>query len=208
MSAPTDLPDAIAPDDDDRAARAAELALDARSVRNLMLGLVALVLIVAALSWALRDPLTQMSAWFVEELGLWGLFGGILFTDCWIAPPLSHEPLLFFAHAGGIPFVKIWAAASTASVIAGPLGYGLGTVFGRVRFVQRRLRGSGVESLMRRRGATVVAAAAITPIPFAMSTWLAGALGLPFGRFLAACFVRVLKVALYLGLIVFGWAVV
>jgi membrane protein YqaA with SNARE-associated domain len=185
-----------------------ELGLDARSLRRLWMGLLILLVGTAAAGYVLRAPLTSIADWFVDELGLWGLFTGILLTDSWVAPPMTHEPLLLFALAGGVPFVVIWACASAASVLAGPLGYVLGSLLVRAPFVRRRLSGSSVESVMRRRGAVVVAAAAITPIPFALTTWLAGAIGIPFGTFFAACLVRIVKVALYLGLITLGWGAV
>jgi len=205
MPAAADTPSQVITDEPAAEGWRAELGMDPQSLRRLLAGLVILLAGSAGAGWVLRAPLTAAADWFVRELGVWGLFGGILFTDSWVAPPLTHEPLLLFAHAGGISFVTIWAYASTASVLAGPIGYALGALLGRVPAVDRRLRGSGVERVMKRRGATVVAAAAITPIPFAFSTWLAGANGVPFLSFIAACLVRIIKVALYLFLITLGW---
>lgn len=185
-----------------------ELGLDGRSLGRLAFGLVLLLGVSALAAILLREPLTTLAAWFMREMGLLGLFVGVVCTDIWVAPPLTHEPLLFFAHAGGVPFVEIWGVASAASVVAGPIGYLAGALLGRLPFVDRRLNGSGVEKVMARRGAIVVAAAAITPIPFAMTTWLAGAVGVRPLPFFAACLVRVIKVALYLGLIALGWGVV
>jgi membrane protein YqaA with SNARE-associated domain len=182
-----------------------DLGLDGRSMRRLGIGLLVLLLVTGVLGFVLRNPLTDLAHWFVGELGLYGLFVGVLFTDSWIAPPLTHEPLLLFAHAGGVSFATIWVCASAASVLAGPLGYVLGALLSRVSVVHDKLAGSSIESVMRRRGAVVVAAAAITPIPFAVTTWLAGAVGVAPLPFFAACFVRVAKVALYLSLIVLGW---
>lgn len=184
-----------------------ELGLDRRSLVRLSLGLLTLLVVTAALGLLLRHPLSDLSRWFHGSFGLAGLFVGVLFTDTWVAPPLTHEPLLFFAHAAGESFVTIWAVAGTASVVAGPLGYAAGRLLGRFDAVHDLLaRSQGLRPLMERRGAAVVAAAAITPIPFAVSTWLAGVVGIPFGSFFAACLVRLVKVGFYLGLIVLGWA--
>lgn len=185
----------------------AELGLDPRSLRRIVVGLVLLLVVSAGLGYLVRAPLTEAAQWFVDELGMLGLFFGVLLVDSWVLPPLTHEPLLFFAYAGGVSYLDVWACAGLASTLAGPVGYLFGRLFGRRGPVARRLQGSGLEALMHRRGAWVVAAGALTPIPFSVTTWLAGAAGMPVLPFLAASMVRFLKVAIYLGLIALGWAV-
>jgi len=168
--------------------------------------LLLLMAVAGLLAYFFKDPLTQASKWFMDQFGMWGMVGGIFFTDTWILPPLTHEPLLFFAHASGKSFVHILMVAGTASTVAGVIGYGLGMVAGNSKRVQQFLTKSGVEHLLSKRPFTIVALAAITPLPFAPTTWTAGALRIPFVPFLGGCFARFVKVALYLWLIVQGWS--
>lgn len=173
---------------------------------RLGVGLVVLILVAGLLGYLFRVPLTQVSAYCVDRFGLVGLFVGVVFTDSWILPPLTHEPLLFFGHAGGLSYAQIFLVAGAASHFSGLVGYSAGALLGRRPAVLQRLEKSGVAPLMARRGAVAVALAAITPIPFAASTWTAGAVGMRLGPFVLACAVRWLKVAVYLTLIVAGWS--
>ncbi len=186
---------------------AASLGLDRRSLKKILVGLIVLLLATGALGFILREPLARFSLAMVERFGLPGLFVGVMVVDSWVLPPLTHEPLLLFAYAGGVGPWVVFGVASVASVCAGPLGYVLGRLLGRVQRVRDKLDKSALQTLMRDKGALVVAAAAITPIPFAVTTWLAGALKTPFVPFVIACLVRVLKVAVYFGLIVAGWSI-
>lgn len=172
---------------------------------RMALGIVLLVALVGGLGVAFRSPLSALAEAFVTRFGAWGVFVGMMGLDAWALPPLAHEPLLFFAHAGGLGFAEASLIGGTASFLAGPVGYGLGMGFGRVGWMRRQLERTAVARLMRRRGVWVVAIAAVSPIPFSVTTYLAGALRAPFLPFLGACTLRYLKVAFYLGLIVLGW---
>jgi membrane protein YqaA with SNARE-associated domain len=171
------------------------------------LSVVFLVLLVGALGVVFRGPLSDLAEAFARRFGAPGVFLGMLFIDAYAAPPLAHEPVLFFAHAGGMGFADATLVAGTGSFLAGPLGYAIGALIGRLGWVRGQLERFEVAPLMRRRGAWVVAVAAVSPIPFSASTYLAGALRVPFLPFLAACGLRYLKVALYLGLIALGWQI-
>ena len=171
-----------------------------------LVGILLLVIGVGALGWAFRAPLAELSAAFVGRFGTWGLFFGMLIIDAYAFPPLAHEPILFFAHAGGVSFVDVTLVAGTASFLAGPVGYVVGRLLGQVVWVRRQLARTGVTPVMRRRGAWVVALAAVSPVPFSASTYIAGALRVPFAPFLLACALRYLKVAAYLAMIAVGWS--
>lgn len=170
------------------------------------LGVFVLVAGVALLGWAFRAPISALAAHFVGQFGIIGVLLGMLVVDSYAFPPLAHEPILFFAHAGGLGFFEVTLMAGTGSFLAGPTGYLIGFLLSRCRWVERQLRRTGVASVMRRRGVFVVAIAAVSPVPFSASSYAAGALRVPFGPFLLACSLRYPKVALYLGMIAFGWS--
>ncbi len=58
---------------------------------------------------------------------------------------------------------------------------------------------------MRRHGLVTIALAAITPLPFAICAWSAGALGMRLAPFLLGLSLRVPKVAFYAWVIDQSW---
>lgn len=166
-------------------------------------GLLTLFAAVAALGFVLRGPLEQMAAWFVHHLGLTGVVLAVTVVD---TLPLTHEPVLLLALAGGIPFASIWAAASLGSVLAGMVGWGLGRLLGHRPEVQRFFARYRLADFLDRYGAWAVAVAALTPFPYAVATWSAGAAGVPWLQVFLGSLVRILKVWIYLSLIVLGWS--
>lgn len=171
-----------------------------------VLGIVLLVSVVAGLGWAFRVPISSLAAGFVSEFGLPGVLFGMLVVDAYAFPPLAHEPILFFAYAGGLGFLEVALVAGLGSFLAGPLGYAIGRFIGRYKWVDRQLRRTGVAAMMRKRGVLVVAVAAVSPVPFSASSYAAGALRVPFWPFLLACTLRFPKIALFLAMIAFGWS--
>jgi membrane protein YqaA with SNARE-associated domain len=92
------------------------------------------------------------------------------------------------------------------SITGGSVGYLIGDKLRKVpriaRFMARR--GRRLEALVRRYGVVVVAVAALTPIPYSLSAWAAGAVKMPFRLFLAASLLRLPRVAGGLYLVLLG----
>lgn len=156
------------------------------------------------LGLTLRAPLEAASSWFVQEYGLLGVLVSVTIVD---TLPLTHEPILFLGYSGGLGFWPVWAAASTGSVLAGLIGWSCGRLLGRIPLVQRIFERYQIQAFLHRYGATAIAVAAITPIPYSLATWAAGASSLPFRWTLAGCMARLIKVWIYLSLIALGWSV-
>lgn len=175
-------------------------------VLRLIAGVLFLLLVVGGLGWSFREPISALAEVFVRSFGALGVFFGMLVVDAYAFPPLAHEPILFFAYAGGMSFVEVTLAAGLGSFLAGPLGYLVGRGLARVGFVRNALTRTGLAVLMRKHGVWVVALAAVSPLPFSASTYAAGAIGIPPGPFLAVCLLRFPKVAAYLGMIALGWS--
>ncbi|MCP4503103.1 MAG: hypothetical protein GY822_24465 [Deltaproteobacteria bacterium] len=176
--------------------------------KKFILSIVVLLAATVVLAYFFKTPLEEASQWFMGNFGLLGLAGGVVLTDSWALPPMTHEPLLFAAHASGVSYLVIVAVAGTASVCGGMLGYLYGMVLGRSTRVRGFLHRSGVQMILENRPFTVVAVAAFTPLPFAPTTWTAGVLRIPFFPFLLGCCFRYLKIAFYLSIIVAGWGAV
>lgn len=165
-------------------------------------GMVVMLVAIAFVAWALQDQVLLVSGWFVEHLGLPGLFAGVLFTD---ATFFTNEPLLLAAYAGGLGFWPVYLTASVASVLAGFVGYAFGAVLGRSGFVKRAFERNHVFHFMERYGFWFIVVAALTPFPYSVATWAAGATGTSLRTLLLGCLFRFPKTLFYLVLIVFGW---
>ncbi|MBI4816270.1 MAG: VTT domain-containing protein [Deltaproteobacteria bacterium] len=169
-----------------------------------LLGLGALLAVVGLIAWAAREPLTHASLRLVEAHGVLGLVLGVILADaCPI--PVPSAPFLLVAYVGGLSFAKVWIAGGLASVAAGPLCYLLGRTLGRSDRIHAWMSRTGITPMMARHGSKLVFVAAISPLPYAATAWIAGATRIPFWPFLGACFGRLLKIGVYLSVVVFGW---
>lgn len=167
------------------------------------LGLFTLLAGVALAGVLARQPLEAVGAWFVGHMGLTGVFLCVTVVD---TLPLTHEPILFLGWSGGLGFGPVWAAASAGSVLAGVVGWFLGRQLSGSAFLKRQFVRYRIDRLFERYGVWAVAVAALTPFPYAVATWSAGAAGMPLGPVFAGSCVRILKVWIYLSLIVAGWS--
>jgi len=174
-------------------------------VRALLKGLVALAFIIGA---------------FV----LGKQFGGEQLAE-WLAP-LTDRPLLMYAifllsetFIGLIPpeFYMIWALSGTCSqyiwrvtllaalsYIGGLTAFFMGKWLNDTRLVRRWLAGKKAQKYQRyfqQYGWTLIVIAAVTPLPFALISSLAGSLNYRFTRYLSAAAPRILRFAVY------GWII-
>jgi membrane protein YqaA with SNARE-associated domain len=201
------LPDAPTPvaegagEEDDLQIEPRKLAL------KVALVLTCLVVVGALLSHFLRDPMLAMGGSMVDRFGLWFVFVGVLFVDS--SPmPLISEPFLFLGISGGLDVVQIGAVACVASMAAGWTGYGCGFLLGRLGLTRRVLGPATdrAERFVDRYGFWGIAAAALTPLPFAACTWTAGALRMDLPPFFLATLLRIPKTAIWLGFVHLGWS--
>lgn len=165
-------------------------------------GIAAAVAVVALLAAWLQEPLQEISTLFVAEFGLLGVFVGVLFVDTF---HLTHEPVLLAAYVGGVPFWTIVGVASVASILAGPLGWLIGRRLGRVPRVAAFLAEHRLDAFLRRYGLAAVAIAALTPIPYAATTWAAGAARVSFRDTVIGCTLRFPKVLFWLWVVSTSW---
>jgi membrane protein YqaA with SNARE-associated domain len=173
----------------------------------MIIGLVILVAAAGAVGLLLREPLVACASWFVERFGLAGVFVGVMVTDT--SPlPLTHEPVLLLGVGAGINSWTLFGVAAAASTLSGPVGYFGGWCVRRSRRFREWIeqRTPEITGWMREHGAKGVATAALLPIPFAVSTWLAGMTAVNFWKVCLASLLRIPKTGFYLYLIVQGWA--
>lgn len=155
----------------------------------------------------LREPLESFAHWVVAELGLVGVFLGVIATDAFTLP-IPPDTYLFVAVASKSSVAPILAVVCVGSILAGNLAYKLGPYIQRLPFVSHRIekfRPRG-EQLFVKYGVWTVVIAALTPIPFSVTCWFAGMYRMPYLPFLAATFARIPRLLGYYALFLLGWA--
>jgi membrane protein YqaA with SNARE-associated domain len=169
---------------------------------------VGVMMVVAGLSGLLlQQPLRTFGSWTMDQFGLWGLFFGTMFTDS--SPlPLTNEPLMMLALAAGVSPLTILWVVSTASVIAGFVGYACGSMVARHPRLRAWIlsRSPELAQWMKNRGGLAVAVAALLPIPYSLATWSAGIVHTPLRAVALGTLFRIPKTAFYLALIWLGWS--
>lgn len=161
--------------------------------------------IVAVLALAFEDVLLATGRGFVEQLGGPGVGLAFFILDAvWL--PIPHETFSGLALVGGMPFVEVWAWGSAGSLAGGLVGYTACRRIGRQDWFQRWLarKGGDAHAAVRRWGVTGVALGAVSPLPYSISAWAAGALGMELRPFVLVSLLRIPRVGFYLWLIQIG----
>ena len=167
---------------------------------------VALILLFGAailLGWLAREPIEKVSAFVVNRFGIAGLFVSILCVDS--LPGLTNEPLLLLAISGGLGYWPILLSARAGSTLAGVVGWVIGGRLRRFESLNRMIIRYRMDIFFERYGARAIALAALTPLPFAVTTWAAGASRVKFRTLLLGCWWRVPKTWFYLTVLDYGW---
>jgi membrane protein YqaA with SNARE-associated domain len=177
-----------------------------RLVRQMLIGLAVMMVVAGLSAWFLQAPLQAAGEWSMRTFGLTGLFVGTIITDS--SPlPLTNEPLMFLAMTGGVNHWTIFWVVSAASVLGGAHGYFWGWLLGRRTRIRERMHAWSPEVVdwLERNGGWGVAVAALTPIPYSLSTWTAGIVGTPLRIVMAAALLRIPKTGFYLLILILGW---
>lgn len=187
-------------------AGAADGRIDPRKALLLtVVGLGALVAGVAIAGHVYRAPLVALSKTFVAWTGWWGPAVIFLVADA-VTVPVPPDIFMALAMVGDIPIWQIGVSCSCASICGGTIGFFIGQKLRGWGPVARRLEGRGAEAqlLVKRYGAAAVAFAALTPFPYFIACWAAGALRMPLPRFWAVSLLRIPRVFGYLWLMRLG----
>jgi membrane protein YqaA with SNARE-associated domain len=176
-----------------------------RLLRQMAYGLVGVIVAVTALAYTFRDPLLALSRRFVETFGGPGVALGYFLPDA-LFMPIPQEAVKTFALLGGMGFWEIVAWGVLGTLLGGPVGYWGGRLLARRPRVATMLarRGARAHAIVSRYGAHGVAIGALTPLPYSLTCWAAGALGLRFRTFLLVSLLRIPRVIFFLWLIELG----
>lgn len=176
-----------------------------RLLRQMAIGLVVLILAVMALGYLYREPILSISMNFVQTFGGAGVALGYFLPDA-LFVPLPQEAVKTFAYLGGMPFWSIVGWSCLGTLTGGPVGYWLGARLATRPRVARLLqkRGARAHAMVARYGPVGLAIGALTPLPYSITCWAAGALAMPFRTFLLVSLLRIPRVIFFLWLIKLG----
>lgn len=176
-----------------------------RLLLSTILSFVALLGIVGAVGYWLRAPLVAVSEGFIATLGGPGIALGYFLPDAF-SLPFPNDTFGVFGLAGGMGFWEVVAWGTFGSILGGCMGWWIGRVLRRTRWVAAFMDGRGhrLELLVRRQGPIVVFVAAVTPLPYSIAAWAAGGVGMPLHTFVLVSLSRVFRVAGALYLIQLG----
>lgn len=170
------------------------------------LGAVGVVVFVGVVGQLLREPLVRFAEAWVAEAGPLGLFAIVALFDGFPSP-VPPDVFTSFAMIGGVPFWQVSLAAGLGSSVGGGLAWFLATRFRNTERFRRFITGRAAKSyaLIRRYGTLALVLGAVSPVPFSLTCYAAGAVGMPLGRFLTVTLLRIPRMAFYLWLIQLGW---
>jgi membrane protein YqaA with SNARE-associated domain len=141
--------------------------------------------ILGVIAFAFREPLEKLSKIFVRELGGPGVALGFYIPDAFTIP-IPNDAFSAFGYFGGMGFWEVVAWASLGSILGGCTGFAIGRGLAHTPRMQRFMsrRGAEVHGLVRAYGVWALLLAAVTPLPYSVACWAAGALDMRFRRFL------------------------
>jgi membrane protein YqaA with SNARE-associated domain len=160
------------------------------------------------LGWLFQEPLLATGQWFVARFGGVGIAVGFFFPDAFTMP-VPNDAFTAFGLWGGMPFWRVVAWGSLGSLLGGSTGWAIGRHLlarspGLRAYIKRR-GGDEMTAHLRRGGRWFLAIAAVSPVPYSVTCWAAGATKMPYPEFLAISLLRVPRVAAFLWLIQQGF---
>ena len=175
------------------------------SVVKGLAALVAFLLAVGLVGYHFEHELAAMATRVVETVGFPGLCLILLVSDTFVTPFPPDLLLLVVATSPlSADWVRLVGILGVVSAFAGLLGWAFGRWLGHFRW-SRRLFGEFKEEhrdFVKRYGFWAVALGAATPLPYSVTCWASGILGVRWEKvLLASLLFRVPRMYLYYWLI-------
>lgn len=151
------------------------------------------------------DPMVEAGRWFVQTWGGPGVAVGFMVPDAFTVP-IPNDAFLALGRTGNMATLPLVGWALLGSLCGGSLGFVLGRQLRSTAFFSRFMSGRGarVDRALRKHGIKVVAIAAVTPLPYSLSSWAAGATHMAYPAFLAISLLRIIRIVGVLYLIDLG----
>lgn len=160
-----------------------------RNLYAALFGLGAFIVAMGIIGLVYEEQLASMADWVVQRIGFAGLALILMVTDTLVTPFPPDILLVVIAKSHLAENWPIYVGLlGVVSVIAGMTGYGIGRWLGHFTWSQR-LFGQFKEdhhTFIRKYGFWAVAIGSVTPLPYSVTCWTAGVLGLHWSTVLAA----------------------
>ena len=170
-------------------------------LQKALAGILIIILAMGTLGFWLEEEMSIATNWVVDRIGFAGLCLILFLTDTLVTPFSPDILLVVIAKSDlaerWLPYVLIF---SLVSVVAGMLGWSIGHWLGHFRFVQRIFGQFNDEQrdFVRKYGFWAIALGATTPLPYSVTCWTAGIMGLRWTAVLTASVLfRIPRIIIY-----------
>lgn len=160
-----------------------------KNLLRALYGLIALMLLMALLGFLYEEELIIATSWVVDRIGFPGLMTILMITDTLVTP---FPPDILLVVIAKSPLAENWplyvGVLGMVSVVAGLAGYSIGRWLGHFQWAQR-LFGDFKDDhrdFIRKYGFWAVVLGSVTPLPYSVTCWTAGVLGIRWTTVLAA----------------------
>jgi membrane protein YqaA with SNARE-associated domain len=172
-----------------------------------VLGVVGLVAVVSLLGHHYRAELESMGRTILDRFGYVGIALGTFIADG-IHFPIPPQFYMLASIAAGWSVLWTLVAVCMGSMLGGVTAYSIARKASHLRVFQRLLARTQrkVDSLFARFGYWAVALVSLTPIPFSMLCYVAGAHRMRARMFVVLSLFRIPKLVLYFYVVKLGWA--
>jgi membrane protein YqaA with SNARE-associated domain len=171
-----------------------------KAFRKAAWSLAVLFVVVVMVGAIFEQELMHAAEWTERTVGVAGLGAMVFLTDTFTLPfPPDLALLVVASSARRAEWYWIVPLLGCTSALGGCVGWWFGTKLSRVRWVSRinaHLQ-QKQSALFTRYGGLTVAIGSLTPVPFSVTCWAAGALGMPFRTFLPPCLLRIPRFIAY-----------
>jgi membrane protein YqaA with SNARE-associated domain len=175
-----------------------------RNVVGALLSLGALFGIVVLAGVVYESELLALTHWIYHQIGIPGL-ATLLFLADSVTAPIPPDVILVVVAKTDLAHSWYWLVplGGALSAVAGVFGWTLGVHLSGHRAIAPLLAQFNHRhgDRVRRYGKLTVALGALTPLPFSITCWSAGALGMPLREFFPVTLLRIPRyVVFYLGI--------
>ncbi len=176
-----------------------------RHLIQALFGLITLLFVMGALGHLFEAELHVVTHWVVSQMGFSGMALTLMLTDTLVTPFPPDILLAVIANSAMSAQWPIYVGLlGLVSVCAGMTGYGIGRWLGHFQWAQSLFNRLTDEQrrFIQRYGFWAVVIGAITPLPYSVTCWSAGALGIRWVVVLSASLLfRIPRFYLFYGLL-------
>jgi len=174
------------------------------NIRKTLIAIVVLLSAVVFIGMAFESQLAALTIWLEARLGFAGLALLMFVNDTFVSPLPPDLVLFIFSKSAKAEYAPLVISVfGVCSALAGVVGWRIGKVLQNTRIPKMifgdRLQKS--EALAKRYGSWAVLIGALTPIPYSLTTWTAGMMGLEFKKIFWPCLARIPRFWIYYYLI-------